>query len=122
MSEREKIIGIAHAGDLGAAIASLLIGSGRRVIVCAEDRSDETRARSAAAGCEEVATFADLVAVSDVFISVVPPAAVLEMAEQYARVASKAPANAIYVDVNSISPQTAQSIAQRIEACGVTFV
>jgi 3-hydroxyisobutyrate dehydrogenase-like beta-hydroxyacid dehydrogenase len=117
-----RTVAIAHPGELGAAIASALVGNGVRVISCARDRSEQTQSRAKAAGCEEVATFADLVGSADVFISVVAPVAAIEIAEQFAALAGSAPPNAIYVDLNSISPQTAQTIASIIGQAQRSFV
>ncbi|MGH7192330.1 MAG: DUF1932 domain-containing protein, partial [Candidatus Saccharimonadales bacterium] len=61
-----------------------------------------------------------VVAASDVILSLVPPAAAVDVARQVAGCATALPP--LYVDVNSISPETALEIEQILGDCGIRFV
>jgi 3-hydroxyisobutyrate dehydrogenase-like beta-hydroxyacid dehydrogenase len=67
----------------------------------------------------------DLAAVvreADVVLSLVPPAAAMEVADVYYEHARLARAGAVYVDVNSVGPELAGAMAAKVEACGREFV
>lgn len=111
-----------YPGDMGAAVASLLRSRNLRVVTTLAGRNPETAARAAAADVEILPTLADVVRQSNVVISLVPPAAAEELAIAYAALAHTAPANAIYVDANSIGPDLTRAIGQRVESADVSYV
>ncbi len=110
-----ETIGVLHPGEMGAAVAAVLRGLGRRVVWASEGRSAETRGRAEAAGLENVGTPAE-VALSAVVFSICPPHAALEIAR------SLGPFEGLYVDANAVSPATAQRVGEVVRAAGGRFV
>jgi 3-hydroxyisobutyrate dehydrogenase-like beta-hydroxyacid dehydrogenase len=115
-------VGLLYAGEMGAALARALRCRGVRVVTTVSGRSDQTRLRSCEAGIEILPNLSDVVAASDVILSVVPPDAAEEVALMYCACAAAAPANAIYVDINSIRPVAMKSIAEQLRQLGVNCV
>jgi hypothetical protein len=101
------IVGVLHPGEMGAAIGAALQAAGHEVLWASEGRSERTHAR--ATGFSDVGTAAELVARSDVVISVVPPQSALELAKSLPSVSG------IYVDANAISPATAAHVGSAVE-------
>jgi 3-hydroxyisobutyrate dehydrogenase-like beta-hydroxyacid dehydrogenase len=110
-----ETIGVLHPGEMGAAVAAVLRGPGRRVVWASEGRSGETRRRAEAAGLEDVGTPAE-VARSRVVFSICPPHAALEVAR------SLGPFEGLYVDANAVSPATAHEVGEAVRAAGGRFV
>jgi hypothetical protein len=100
-------VGLLHPGEMGAALGSALRSSGHEVIWASAGRSDATRAR--AAGFTDAGTVAEVVARSEIVLSVVPPHGALELAQ------SLPPFDGIYVDANAVSPETARRIGAAVE-------
>jgi 3-hydroxyisobutyrate dehydrogenase-like beta-hydroxyacid dehydrogenase len=117
-----RTIGLLYAGELGAGLAALLRARGTSVVTTVSGRGEATAARARQLGLTVFDTVADVVRRSDVVLSVVPPSAADEVAAAYCADAHHAPPASIYVDVNSIGPELARSIAARVEACGRSFV
>ena len=55
-----ETIGVLHPGEMGAAVAAVLRGQGRRVVWASPGRSVETRERAEAAGLDDVGTAAEV--------------------------------------------------------------
>ena len=100
-------VGLLHPGEMGAALGSALRSSGHEVIWASAGRSDATRAR--AAGFTDAGTVAEVVARSEIVLSVVPPHGALELAQ------SLPPFDGIYVDANAVSPETARRIGAAVD-------
>ena len=97
------IVGLLHPGEMGSALGAALRGAGHDVLWASDGRSDATRAR--AADFTDATSTDEVVARSEVVLSVVPPHAAVELAE------SLPPFDGIYVDANAISPMRAQVVA-----------
>lgn len=115
-------VGILFPGEMGIAVAKLLMNRQIHVVTTLEDRSERTGQFAEAAGLHIVDSLADVAAISDIVISLVSPAAALEVATRYALCKSRLPTSPLFVDANSISPRTAQRIGKRIRAAGADFV
>ena len=111
-------VAVVALGEMGACLAQRLVAGGARVVTALEGRSAATQRRAAESGVEDLALPA-AVAAADVFISVLPPARAVELAQ---RVAPLAHANLIYVDANAVSPRTALTVQGIVEAAGARFV
>jgi len=96
------IVGLLHPGEMGAAVGNALVAAGHSVLWASAGRSDATRARAAA--FEDAGTVPELAARSDVVFSIVPPHAARDVA------GSVQPFGGIYVDANSVAPETARSL------------
>ena len=111
-------IGVLHPGEMGSVVAACAREAGARVVWSSAGRRSATRERAAGAGLEDVGSLRDLVAASDVIVSVCPPESALDVARDVA----SADSTRIYVDGNAVSPATARGIAGVIEGAGATFI
>ncbi|WP_128802536.1 MULTISPECIES: DUF1932 domain-containing protein [unclassified Streptomyces] len=105
-------IGLLHPGSMGSAFGAQLRASGHIVLWCPDGRSDTTRCRAERAGLE-AAALPELVSRSDVLLSLCPPAAAEETADQVAEL-GMSEAGTIYVDANAISPSRVVNIADSL--------
>jgi 3-hydroxyisobutyrate dehydrogenase-like beta-hydroxyacid dehydrogenase len=115
-------VGVLYPGELGAAVGSLLRGRGIRVLTTLGARGHATVRRCREANLSVLDTLEEVVKQSNIVLSLVPPAAAEEVAASYCDRAHLAPTDAIYVDLNSISPQQSAAIGAKIEAAGRSFV
>jgi 3-hydroxyisobutyrate dehydrogenase-like beta-hydroxyacid dehydrogenase len=122
MNRHETTIGLLYPGEMGARVASALRGGGATVVTTLRNRGGRTAERCAEAGIEVLESLADVARRSHVVISLVPPANALAVAEAYAELIPHAPAGAIYVDANSISPESAATVGDVITRKGGRFV
>lgn len=98
-------VGILHPGKMGSALAACVDGE---VLWASEGRSQETAARAREVEIVDIGSLRSLVAAVDMVISVCPPAAAVELAEQV----GEREFDGLYVDVNAVSPATARQIGQ----------
>jgi 3-hydroxyisobutyrate dehydrogenase-like beta-hydroxyacid dehydrogenase len=115
-------VAVLYPGDMGAAVAAVLKQRGHRVVTTLDGRGEQTAMRCREIGIEVLDALADVVRQANVVLSLVPPAAAEEMAEAYCALAHLAPADALYVDVNSIGPELVEEIAAEIADAGCGFV
>lgn len=100
-------VGILHPGSMGAYLGAALATS-HNVLWTATDRSADTVHRATAIGLRGIVDLRALVRQCHVIISVCPPHAAVEVAQEVARTRSH---GFTYVDANSIAPQTVRHIA-----------
>lgn len=117
-----KIIAVLFPGELGARVGASLVEQGEMVITTHDGRGPATRRRSAESGMVVRSTIAEVVREADVILSLVPPAAAMDVARDYARLAHLAPSDALFVDLNSIGPALAIELSQAVEQGGRDFV
>jgi putative dehydrogenase len=113
------LVAIIGTGAMGSAVARRLVEHGCRVITVLEGRSAASAQRAQAAGMTAVAA-RDL-ATADFVLSIVPPAAALGVARQFAPLLAAAATRGVYVDCNAVSPKTARTIAAVVEPTGWAF-
>lgn len=111
-------IGLLHPGDMGVSIAASAIRNGHHVYWASNGRSAQTRARAAEHQLIDVGSVEVLCTMCSIILSVIPPSAAEEVAEQVIAQNFKG----TYADLNAISPQRAQRIGARLEANGIEFV
>jgi len=116
------VIGVLYPGELGSALGRVLVRDGFKVVTTLAGRSARTERLCREAALETVATVTELVKRSDIVLSLVTPAAALDVATTYAALASLAPAGAVFVDVNSIGPERARTVDHILAGGGVAFV
>jgi 3-hydroxyisobutyrate dehydrogenase-like beta-hydroxyacid dehydrogenase len=109
------IVGLVSPGAMGAAVGRVLVERGHRVVVALDDRGRASVERAHAAGLANAGPLAALVEEADLLLSIVPPAAALDVA--HAVVATGGCPR--YVDANAVAPTTAARIA---EVVGDAFV
>jgi 3-hydroxyisobutyrate dehydrogenase-like beta-hydroxyacid dehydrogenase len=95
-------VGLLFPGEMGALVGSAVDGE---VLWASEGRSDATRGR--AEGFRDVGTVRDLVAESELVISLCPPG----IAEEVAGEVAAEGFDGIYVEGNAIAPERAKRIA-----------
>jgi 3-hydroxyisobutyrate dehydrogenase-like beta-hydroxyacid dehydrogenase len=95
-------VGLLFPGEMGALVGSAVRGE---VLWASEGRSEATRKR--AAGFTDVGTVRELVAASDIVISLCPPA----IAEDVAGEVAAEGLEGIYVEANAIAPERMRRIA-----------
>ena len=110
-------VGLLHPGEMGAAVGGCLVSVGHEVLWDPAGRSRASTGRALAAELTGTG-FGRLIAKSSVILSVCPPHAALDVADQ---VASAGYAG-IYVDANAISPATAEQVAGIVTAGGASYV
>ena len=111
-------VGILHPGNMGISIAASAKNSGCQVYWASEGRSAQSHDRARRFGLHDAGTVADLCLVCSILISVCPPHAAEEVAEQVLAHGF----SGLYLDANAISPDRVMRIGQKIEAAGATFV
>jgi 3-hydroxyisobutyrate dehydrogenase-like beta-hydroxyacid dehydrogenase len=114
------IVTIMAQGGMGAATAARLVAHGVEVRTVTAGRSAASAERAAKAGMKQV-NDKEAVAV-DFFLSIVPPADALPLAERFAPHLKAARTKPVYVDLNAVNPSTAEKIAAAIEATGAAAV
>jgi 3-hydroxyisobutyrate dehydrogenase-like beta-hydroxyacid dehydrogenase len=110
-------IGIVSPGAMGSALGRTWASCGTRVVTTLDGRS--ARTRSLARGLEVLPVLADVLAVSDVVVSVCPPGAASSIA---ATVLDMASGPATFADLNAISPTECTELAARFEESGWDFI
>lgn len=116
--DRRTVIGVLHPGSMGAAVGGSAVAAGNRVLWVSEGRSPATHARAEAAGLEECAWLNAVVNQADVILSICPPEAAYEVAEEVRNLGFQG----IYVDANAVSPETTRRVGALVEQMGAEFV
>lgn len=111
-------IGILHPGQMGVSVAASARQSGGEVWWVSEGRSPETRARAEAQELVESKTLAELCKACGLIVSVCPPHAAEDLADQVLETGYRG----LYLDANAISPARTQRIGAKMTARGVVFV
>ena len=104
------VVGVLHPGAMGAALGAALKPVAGQVIWAAAGRSDATSKRAELADLVAVPDVAELVARSDLVISICPPHAAVGVAREV-QAAAHAGRPAVYLDANAVSPTTVAIIA-----------
>lgn len=110
-------VGLLHPGEMGAAVGGALVSVGHEVLWSPAGRSRASTGRAMAAGLTGV-TFGRLIGQSSVILSVCPPHAALDVAQEVAG----AGYTGLYVDANAISVATAEQVSAVVTAAGATYV
>jgi len=117
MMSKQKI-GIIHPGMMGICVAATIQNSGHEVYWASEGRSPQSRQRAEKYRLSDAGSLASLCGTCSVIISVCPPHAAEEVADQVLANSFQG----IYLDVNAISPQRAIRIGQLMAKAGADFV
>jgi 3-hydroxyisobutyrate dehydrogenase-like beta-hydroxyacid dehydrogenase len=117
MTNDHPTIGILHPGEMGISVAASAQNSGCTVYWVAQGRSAATVERADRHGLLDAGSLADLCAVCSLIVSVCPPHAAEDVADQVIAAGFRG----LYLDANAIAPQAAVQIAQRMEQAGITL-
>ena len=113
-----RTIGVINPGAMGVTVGASIKAGGSRVIWASADRSKATRDRADKAGLEDIGSLSGLVSSSDVIISVCPPHAAVDVAQEVIRIGF----DGIYTDVNAVSPATARKIMKIVTSSKAGYV
>jgi 3-hydroxyisobutyrate dehydrogenase-like beta-hydroxyacid dehydrogenase len=111
-------IGILHPGEMGVSVAASAQNSGHAVFWASEGRSPQTHARAQRDFLIDVHSVEELCRTCSIIISVCPPHATEEVAQQVMAHSFKG----LYADVNAISPQRAIRLSEAMGERGIAFV
>ena len=111
-------IGIIHPGEMGSFVAGAVLKSGYKVLWASEDRSSQTRVRAENIKLADAGSISALCEKCDVILSVCPPHAAEDVADQVLANGFKG----LYLDANAISPQRVKGMAEKLSAAGIQFV
>ncbi len=118
----DSTIGLMTPGDMGQALAMQIKARGFAVRTALNGRSERSRTLAREAGLPDVGTVAQLVAQSDIVLSVMNPGAAIDFARETAEALRMSRRRALIVDCNAIAPDTARGIAELIEDAGGRFL
>ena len=111
-------VGILHPGLMGISMAASVQSAGHNVYWVSAGRSKESRSRAEENNLIEVQTLAELCQTCEVILSVCPPHAAEDLADDVLQ----AGFSGLYCDGNAISPQKAQRIGNELHEVGIEFV
>jgi 3-hydroxyisobutyrate dehydrogenase-like beta-hydroxyacid dehydrogenase len=114
------VLTIIAPGTMGSAVGERLVAHGLQVRTPLEGRSAASADRARAAGMVPVGI--EQAAEADFVLSIVPPAAAISVAEQFASVLVRTRRKPVYADCNAVSPSTVDRIAAIIANTGSDFV
>jgi 3-hydroxyisobutyrate dehydrogenase-like beta-hydroxyacid dehydrogenase len=113
-------VGIVSPGAMGSAVGRVLAAGGSRVVATVDGRS--ARTVGLAEGIELLPALADVVAASEIVLSIVPPAAARAVAAAIARAAAETGARPLVADLNATAPETAREVAGLLHEAGLAAV
>jgi 3-hydroxyisobutyrate dehydrogenase-like beta-hydroxyacid dehydrogenase len=111
-------IGILHPGSMGVSVAASAKNSGHTVFWASAGRSPQTHERVQQVELEDAGTLAQLCASCSVIVSVCPPAAAEDLANEVLAHGF----TGLYVDANAIAPERADRIHAAVAEAGANFV
>src|SRR5579875_940183 len=79
----DQVIAVIGNGEMGSAVAQVLVRAGARVLTSLRGRGEASRARAQAAGAHAIDDDWELVSQADVMLSVVPPGQARAVAERF---------------------------------------
>ena len=111
-------IGVIHPGMMGICVAATIQNSGHEVYWASEGRGPQSRERAEKFNLSDAGSLATLCETCSVIVSVCPPHAAEDVAEQVLAHSFEG----VYLDVNAVSPQRTIRIGQLMQRAGVDFV
>lgn len=108
-------------GQMGAAMAGRLVENGAEVVTSLGGRSAASVERAKAAGVKAIEDPAALVAGTESFLSIVPPARAREVADAFLPVLAAHAPKATFFDCNAIAPVTVAESAKAYADKGIAF-
>src|SRR5260370_5828648 len=118
----QSTIGILYPGEMGSSFGKLLCEIGFRVVTTVEGRSPRTHRLCHEAGLSVLDSLGEVLARSNVVISLVSPGAALAVARDVAAHLEGSSRSLLYIDANSISPMTVARISEALCQVPVDFV
>ena len=115
-------IGLLYPGEMGSSFGRLLSEHGLTVLTTTANRSPRTQRLCHEAGLVVAGSVREVVQQSDLIVSFITPAAAYALAAEVADLARRSFRTLLFMDANSISPETALSIDALMRTAHVDFV
>jgi 3-hydroxyisobutyrate dehydrogenase-like beta-hydroxyacid dehydrogenase len=116
------VIGLMSPGDMGHGVGRALRESGRRVLTNLSGRSERTRSLAAEAGLEDAGSLEAIMAEADLVLSIMPPSAAEDFAEEAAQAMVTAGRYPAFADMNAIAPATSVAVGRLITGVGASYI
>jgi 3-hydroxyisobutyrate dehydrogenase-like beta-hydroxyacid dehydrogenase len=113
-------IGLIGTGDMGSAVGAALKRAGHRVVTDLTGRSAASRGLAARAGLEDLGSLTHVVGAAELFLSIVPPAAAVELARRVRAALEESKTRPVFVDCNAVAPETMRPIGNIFADGGIT--
>ncbi len=107
---------------MGSGVGGILVRSGLRVITSLKGRSEASSTRAAEQGIVDVGSLDDVVASSDLMLSILVPSEALAFAASAAESIVRTNSHVAFADCNAVSPATGVKIGKIITAAGGMFI
>jgi 3-hydroxyisobutyrate dehydrogenase-like beta-hydroxyacid dehydrogenase len=119
----DRPIGLLYPGEMGTAVANLL-RSDHRIVTTLAGRGASTVRNCRALGLADLESVGEVVHGVGVLLVLVPPAVALQVAKQVREelLAARQDSRLVYVDLNSVSPDTVHKLAEVFAGTAVDFV
>lgn len=117
-----KTIAIVAPGDMGHGVGAALRAAGHDVVTSLAGRSERSRGLAAKAGMRDLDSLDAVVEAADLFLSILPPDRVLDLAEATAAAMRRTGATPPYMDCNAVAPETATRVAGTVAAAGALAI
>ncbi len=115
-------VAILSPGDMGHAIGQLLREHELHVLTCLAGRSDRTRQLSEQAGITDVSSINELVAQSDILMSVTVSEAVPGLCREIADAVKATGTDLLFAECNAIAPELSKDMEGVLKAGGARYV
>lgn len=115
-------VAVLSPGEMGHAVGQLLREHELRVITCLAGRSARTRALAEKAGIIDIPTLEELVAQSDVILSITVSEAAPSLCREIAEAVHSTQAQPLFAECNAIAPHKVRQLEPLISAAGGRFV
>ena len=111
-------IGLLHPGAMGASVGAAASGNGHTVLWASQGRSAATQERARRGALRDVATVPEVLASSEILLSICPPHAAEDVAAEVAECGFAG----LYVDCNAVAPERTRGIQRIVENGGAEYI
>ncbi len=115
-------VAILSPGDMGHAIGQLLREHELHVLTCLAGRSDRTRQLSEQAGITDVSSINELVAQSDILMSVTVSEAVPGLCQEISEATRATGTDLLFAECNAIAPELSRDMESVLKSGGARYV
>jgi len=118
----KQTIAVVATGDMGHGVGQALNEHGHRAVTSLTGRSQHSRDLAERAGIEDLGSLERIAEEADMFLSILPPALAVDLAEEMAAAMKAVGRTPVYVDCNAIAPETAAEVGRAVTAVGAPFI
>ena len=115
-------VAILSPGDMGSNVGRALREDGLEVITCLDGRSDRTRELAEVAGIVDVSPLDEMLAASDIVLSILVPERAVDVARDVAGWIRTSGKPLAFADCNPVSPKTAMLMADIVDGAGGRYI